>query len=83
MDVPTYLNATAITETTARNDKRKVIQSVTRMLGVGYSKLTVTGESTTCTFPSSIKISRALRHSLFTCSSDIGSHLVSCSIWLR
>jgi hypothetical protein len=29
-----------------------------------------------------MRISRALRHSLLTCSSEIGSHLVSCSICL-
>ena len=46
------------------------------------SQLTVTGESTTCTFPSSMRISRALRQSLFTCSSDIGWQRVSCSICL-
>lgn len=45
-------------------------------------QLTVTGESTTCTFPSSMRISRALRQSLFTCSSDMGWQRVSCSICL-
>lgn len=45
-------------------------------------KLTVTGESTDCTFPSSIRISRALRHSLLTCSSEIGSQRISCEICL-
>ena len=45
-------------------------------------ELTVTGESTTCTFASSIKISRALMHSRFTCSSEMGSQRRSCSICL-
>ena len=43
---------------------------------------TVTGESTTCTFASSISISRALMHSRLTCSSEMGSHRRSCSICL-
>lgn len=44
---------------------------------------TVTGESTTCTFPSSMRISLALRHNRFTCSSEIGSQRVNCSICLK
>jgi hypothetical protein len=41
---------------------------------------TVTGESTCCTFASSMRISRALMQRRFTCSSEMISHLLSCSI---
>ena len=50
-----------------------------------YAKLivhTVTGASTTWTLLSSTRISLALMHSRLTCSSDIGVHWMSCSIWL-
>jgi len=43
---------------------------------------TVTGASTTWTLLSSTRISLALIHSRLTCSSDIGVHWTSCSIWL-
>lgn len=51
-------------------------------MGCHEGRRTVTGASTTCTFPSSIKISRALRHNRLTSSSVMGSQRVSCSICL-
>jgi len=54
-----------------------------RIVLIENTALTVTGESTTCTLPSSIKISRAFKQSLLTCSSDIGSHRISCAICLE
>ena len=53
-----------ITTYLARGQLRGVVPPATR---------TVTGESTTWTFPSSIKISLALRQSCLTSSSVIGS----------
>lgn len=47
------------------------------------TRRTVTGASTTWTFASSMRISRALRQSCLTCSSVMGSHRSSCSIWLQ
>ena len=43
--------------------------------------LTVTGESTRCTFDSSTRISRAFEHNAFTSDSFMISQRLSCSIW--
>jgi hypothetical protein len=49
---------------------------------VWRTELTVTGLSTYWTFPSSINISLAFRHTSLTIDSGIVSHLFSCSICL-
>jgi hypothetical protein len=80
MDVPTYLGwgggCERLNKFFSGNDQYD------RTERVGLMERTVTGESIHCTFDSSTRISRAFRHSSFTCASLMISHRFSFSICL-